>query len=92
MIEARLRGKEYLLERRLFRRLSTREVIERDRKGGSVWTQFAFPTWWHYDVLRGLEYLRNAGVAYDERMAAAIGWSRRSATPGCGRLRFVIPA
>src|SRR5262245_23757622 len=55
---ARLHGQEYLLERRLFRRRSTGEVIERDRKGGAAWTRFAFPTWWHYDVLRGLEYLR----------------------------------
>ena len=54
---ARLRGQEYLLERRLFRRRATGEVIERDRKGGAAWTRFAFPTWWHYDVLRGLEYL-----------------------------------
>jgi hypothetical protein len=72
IIEARLRGQEYLLERRLFRRRSTGEVIERDRKGGAAWTRFAFPTWWHYDVLRGLEYLRSAGVAYDDRMAEAI--------------------
>ena len=70
--EARLRGQEYLLERRLFRRRSTGEVIERDRKGGGTWTRFAFPTWWHYDVLRGLEYLRAAGVPPDERMAEAI--------------------
>jgi hypothetical protein len=70
--EARLRGQEYLLERRLFRRRSTGEVIERDRKGESSWTSFAFPTWWHYDVLRGLEYLRRAGVAPDERVAEAI--------------------
>lgn len=70
--EARLRGQEYLLERRLFRRRSTGEVIERDRKSGAVWTRFAFPTWWHYDLLRGLEYLCSAGVAYDERMAEAI--------------------
>jgi hypothetical protein len=69
---ARLRGQKYLLERRLFRRLSTGEVIERDRKGGAVWTRFAFPTWWHYDVLRGLEYLRRAGVTPDERVAEAI--------------------
>jgi hypothetical protein len=68
---ARLRGQEYLLERRLFRRLSTGEVIERDRKGDAAWTRFAFPTWWHYDVLRGLEYLRRAGVAPDERVAEA---------------------
>ena len=69
---ARLRGQEYLLERRLFRRRSTGEVIERDRKGGASWTRFAFPTWWHYDVLRGLDYLRGAGVGPDERVAEAI--------------------
>jgi hypothetical protein len=70
--EARRRGQEYLLERRLFRRRSTGEAIERDRKGGAAWTRFAFPNWWHYDVLRGLEYLRRAGVAPDERVAEAI--------------------
>jgi len=69
---ARLHGQEYLLERRLFRRRSTGEVIERDRKAHTSWTRFAFPTWWHYDVLRGLEYLRSAGVAPDERVAEAI--------------------
>jgi hypothetical protein len=69
---ARLRGQDYLLERRLFRRRSTGEVIRRDRKGGTLWTRFAFPTWWHYDVLRALEYLRSAGVAPDERVAEAI--------------------
>ena len=69
---ARLRGQEYLLERRLFRRRSTGEVIERDRKGGAAWSRFAFPTWWHYDVLRGLDYLRRAGVTRDERVAEAI--------------------
>jgi hypothetical protein len=72
VLEARLRGQEYLLERRLFRRRSTGEVIERDRKGNAAWSRFAFPTWWHYDVLRGLEYLRSAGVAPDERVAEAI--------------------
>lgn len=70
--EARLRGQEYLIERRLFRRRSTGEVIARDRKGDATWTRFAFPTWWHYDVLRGLEYLRCAGVTPDERMTEAI--------------------
>jgi hypothetical protein len=63
---ARLRGQEYLLGRRLFRRLSTGEVID------AAWTRFAFPTWWHYDVLRGLEYLRRAGVTPDKRVAEAI--------------------
>jgi len=68
---ARVRGQEYLLERRLFRRRSTGEVIERDRKGDTTWTRFAFPTWWHYDVLRGLDFLRRAGTVPDERVAEA---------------------
>jgi hypothetical protein len=76
--ESRLRGQEYLLERRLFRRRSTGAVIDYDRAedpdGSSypAWTRFAFPTWWHYDVLRGLEYLRRAGARPDERSAEAI--------------------
>ena len=70
--EARLRGQEYLLERRLLRRRLTGQVIERDRKGNGSWARFAFPTWWHYDVLRGLDYLRSAGVTPDDRMAEAI--------------------
>jgi hypothetical protein len=69
---ARRRGEEYLLERRLFRRRSTGEAIARDRKGGASFTEFAFPTWWHYDVLRGLDYLRNAGVVPDERVDDAV--------------------
>jgi hypothetical protein len=69
---ARLRGEEYLLERRLFHRRSTGEVIERDREGETTFTRFAFPTWWHYDVLRGLEYLRRSSVAPDERVAEAV--------------------
>jgi len=77
---ARLRGQEYLLERLLFRRLSTGEVIHYDNKTGAdgqhdapAFTRFAFPTWWHYDVLRGLDYLRHAGVTPDERVSEAIG-------------------
>lgn len=73
---ARLRGQEYLLERRLFHRLSTGEVIEHDRKDGSIWTNFAYPTWWHYDVLRGLDYLRRANVAPDDRVAEAVALVR----------------
>jgi hypothetical protein len=69
---ARLRGESYLLERRLMRRRSTGKVINHDRKGDAVWTNFAFPTWWHYDVLRGLDYLRKAGVHPDERVDEAI--------------------
>lgn len=71
--EARQRGQEYLLARNLMRRLSTGETIRQDRKSGADWAHFAFPTWWHYDVLRGLDYLRRAGVTPDDRIAEAIG-------------------
>ncbi|MBS1911232.1 MAG: hypothetical protein JST22_04540 [Bacteroidetes bacterium] len=64
--DARRRAEEYLLERRLLRRLSTGEIIE------PAWKQFAFPTLWHYDVLRALDYLRAAGVRPDERAGEAI--------------------
>ncbi|MBC7895291.1 MAG: hypothetical protein H7066_07745 [Cytophagaceae bacterium] len=65
--EARRRAEEYLLERRLLRRLSTGEIIK------PAWTQFAFPPLWHYDVLRALDYLRGAGVPLDARMEEAVG-------------------
>ena len=65
--EARRRGEAYMLERRLFRRKSTGEVID------PSWLQFSFPHWYHYDVLRALEYLRDAEVQPDERLAEAIG-------------------
>jgi hypothetical protein len=47
-------------------------VIEHDREGSTTFTRFAFPNWWHYDVLRGLEYLRRANVEPDERVDEAI--------------------
>ena len=70
--DARLRGQEYLLERQLFRRKTTGAVIARDRKGDTDWTRFAYPNWWHYDVLRGLDYLRHAGATPDQRAAEAV--------------------
>jgi hypothetical protein len=63
---ARVRGQEYLLERRLFRSRSTGQVIN------PAWTQISFPTRWHYDILWGLDYLRRAGVEPDNRIAEAI--------------------
>ena len=90
---ARLRGHDYLLERRLFRRRSTGEVIERDRKGDAVWTRFAFPTWWHYDVLRGSSTCAAPASGPMNGWRRRSSWSRRSATAmGGGRWRPGIPA
>ncbi len=71
---ARLRGQEYLLERRLFHSLTTGRPIEFDRKteAPARWTEFSFPAYWHYDVLRGLDHLRAAAAPPDERAADAV--------------------
>jgi len=64
--KARNRAENYLLERRMFRSLRTGEVID------ERWLRFSFPAFWHYDVLRGLDYLRNAGIRPDRRVSEAI--------------------
>jgi hypothetical protein len=64
---ARHEAEEYLLKRRMFRRLSTGEIVD------PAWVQFSYPTYWYYDVLRGLDYLRSAGAEPDERCSEAIG-------------------
>jgi len=74
-IAARRRGEEYLLERRLFRRKSTGEIVN------AAWLQFSFPTRWHYDVLRALEYFREVGAPPDSRMDEAIHLLRSKQQP-----------
>ena len=64
--ESRKRAENYLLERRMFRSLRTGKVIQKR------WLRFSYPTFWHYDVLRGLDYLRNAGIKPDSRVEEAI--------------------
>lgn len=60
-------GQEYLLERRMRLRLSTGDTID------PAWALFSFPTYHFYDVLRGLDYVRSAGVVPDERVSEAVG-------------------
>jgi hypothetical protein len=72
---ARRRGEEYLLERKLFRRKSTGEVVN------PAWLEFSFPTRWHYDVLRALEYFRAAADAPDSRIDEAIQLLRSKQQP-----------
>ena len=74
-IAARRRGEEYLLQRKLFRRKSTGEVVN------PAWLQFSFPTRWHYDVLRALEYFRSTGDVPDSRMDEAMDLLRSKRQP-----------
>ena len=67
---ARQRGEEYLLQRALFRRLSTGEVAH------PAFLQFAFPPRYCYDVLRALDYFRAASIQHsvqpDPRLSEAV--------------------
>ncbi len=63
---ARATAEEYLLERSLFRRKGTGEVADLQ------FLEFAFPYYWHYDVLRVLDYFRRSGAEPDPRMAEAV--------------------
>ncbi len=68
--EARKTGEEYLLERQLFRRLSTGEPADEQ------FLKFLHPNRWRYDILRGLDYFRATstltGGVPDRRLSEAI--------------------
>ena len=57
----------------MFRRPSTGAVVD------PQWLQFSFPPRWSYDVLRGLDYLRDASVEPNGRLAEAIDPGRPGA-------------
>ncbi len=63
---ARRSGEEYLLSRDLFRRQSTGGVVD------PAYLEFGFPFYWHYDVLRALDYFRRSDADPDPRMADAV--------------------
>lgn len=64
--KARRAGEEYLLERRLCRRLSTGEPADKR------FLDLLHPNYWRYDVLRALDYFRSTGTAPDPRLSEAI--------------------
>jgi hypothetical protein len=57
---------ELLLQHKLFRSDKTGEIIN------EKFTRFAYPHYWHYDVLRGLSYLARANAPRDPRAQEAI--------------------
>lgn len=59
-------AREFLLQHRLFRS---------DRTGAIINPGFlllSYPSRWYYDILRGLDYFRGVGAAYDPRMQDAL--------------------
>lgn len=93
---ARRGGEEYLLERSLFRRRSTGELVK------PRYTNFTFPTYWFYDVLRALDHFREAGGHADARLQPALDlvleqraddgrWPAGSPWPGRHRYELDAP-
>lgn len=66
LAEARSRGEEYLLKRSGFKRLSNGETAN------GRYLNFSFPPYWFYDVLRSLDYFREAGGEFDARLEPAM--------------------
>lgn len=65
---ARKRGERYLLERRLFRRLSNGELVD------PRFLELAYPPRYRYDVLRALDYFRSTTRDFDaSTMSEALG-------------------
>lgn len=76
---ARKLAQEYLLQRRLFRRLSTGDLV-------ASWAlEFAYPMRWSYNILNAADYFRRAslvdGTHSDPRMADAIELIRAARQP-----------
>jgi hypothetical protein len=88
--QARASGEEYLLERGLFRRLSTGEPADEQ------FLLFLHPGRWRYDVLRALDYFRSAsaltGAPPDPRLGEAAGHVRsRRREDGTWPLDWSLP-
>ena len=88
--QARSSGEEFLLERSLFRRLTTGEPAD------GRFLSFLHPTRWRYDVLRALDYFRSAGTltgaAPDPRLREAIDHIRlRRSGDGTWPLDWSLP-
>ena len=75
VLEARRGGERYLIERALFRRKSTGEIVD------PAYLDAAFPYYWHYDVLRALDYFRRTGADPDPAMAEAVDELRSRRQP-----------
>jgi hypothetical protein len=57
---------EFLFAHRLFKSHRTGDLVS------AKFTRLVFPHYWHYDILRGLDYLQASGTTRDLRAADAI--------------------
>jgi hypothetical protein len=64
--ESQARGRQFLLEHRLYRSHRTGQVVS------PAMTRFPFPPRWQYDVLRSMDYFQSVDAPHDERLQDAI--------------------
>ncbi len=66
-------SQEFLLQHKLFRSHRTGAIIDKKMR------MLSYPSRWRYDILRALDYLRDAGIDYDARMQDALDvlWKKR---------------
>jgi hypothetical protein len=64
--QAAAEAREFILQHRLYRSDRTGQVIN------PRFLLLSYPSRWFYDILRALDYFRDAGVAYDPRMQDAL--------------------
>lgn len=64
---AKGKGIEFILVHELYKTRTTGEVIKDE------FLKYTFPVRWKYDILRCLDYFREAGTGYDPRLEAALG-------------------
>lgn len=60
------RAHEFILMHKLFKSDKTGEIIDEKM------TRLSYPPRWKYDILRAMDYFRDAGVSYDTRMQDAV--------------------
>jgi hypothetical protein len=66
VIEAQIRGREFLMSHYLYKSTETMEIIDQKM------TRFSFPPRWHYDVLTALDYFQDCSADKDGRLTDAI--------------------
>lgn len=78
---------EFILKHQLFLSDRTGQIIHKD------FLKLTYPCRWKYDILRAMDYFQHAGIAWDERMEAALkvlqekrnkegAWNLQAAHPG----------
>lgn len=74
LVTARNRAVEFMLQHRLFRSHRTGKVFDPQM------TMLSYPAYWHYDIMRMLDYMADRAYPHDKRMDGALAIIRKKQT------------